>query len=187
MYLSGFDNFTETESGAGCGSRRELDRPGPRAEGDEWNRSATLVGWTDVSQPCLNPIGFRDRLSAFRGSPVELDLRPYHASLAAIGALAPELVRLSDSELRTRSLGLRQTLLGGSDPDSLTVEAFALGREAARRALGLRLYDEQVIAALALARGRVVEMATGEGKTLTAAIAATLVGWRGRGCGWMCW
>ncbi|MEM6550614.1 MAG: hypothetical protein AAF750_00555 [Planctomycetota bacterium] len=62
------------------------------------------------------------------------------------------------------------------------VEALALIREAARRTLGLNAYRVQVAAAAALLDGRMTEMATGEGKTLVAALAACLVGWHGRGC-----
>jgi preprotein translocase subunit SecA len=121
-----------------------------------------------------------DRL---QGRPVEHDLEPYRRTLAAIAALEPELKALADDALLGRARALRE----GVDPDDASaspgrvIEAFALVREAARRALGERPFDEQLIAGLALARGRVAEMATGEGKTLAAVAPVFLHALAGRG------
>ncbi|HWG99468.1 MAG TPA: accessory Sec system translocase SecA2 [Pilimelia sp.] len=90
-----------------------------------------------------------------------VDLAPLRARLPKIEALEPELRELADEELTERA-GRAEHLH----------EIMALGREAARRALDERPYDVQLLGAMALAAGTVAEMATGEGKTLTAAIAA---------------
>jgi preprotein translocase subunit SecA len=90
-----------------------------------------------------------------------VDLAPLRARLPAIEAREPELTDIDDQEL---------TELAGQATD--LVEICAVGREAARRALGERPYDVQLLGSMALLAGTVAEMATGEGKTLTAAIAA---------------
>jgi preprotein translocase subunit SecA len=90
-----------------------------------------------------------------------IDLGPLQAHLPKIEAREPELMELSDTEL---------TELAGEAED--LVEICAIGREAARRALGERAYDVQLLGVMSLLAGTVAEMATGEGKTLAAAIAA---------------
>jgi preprotein translocase subunit SecA len=90
-----------------------------------------------------------------------IDLGPLRAHLPKIEAREPELMELTDEEL---------TELAGQAED--LVEICAIGREAARRALGERAYDVQLLGVMSLLAGTVAEMATGEGKTLAAAIAA---------------
>ncbi|GAB7042127.1 MULTISPECIES: accessory Sec system translocase SecA2 [Catenuloplanes] len=90
-----------------------------------------------------------------------VDLAPLQKRLPAVEALEEELKELDDAELTERA--------GAADE---IVEICAIGREAARRGLDQRPYDEQVLGVMALLSGKVAEMATGEGKTLTAAIAA---------------
>jgi preprotein translocase subunit SecA len=107
-------------------------------------------------------------LERFRGLPIERDLSSYRDVLARVCALEPETARLADHELTARARKLSLRVGDGAPLDALVPEAFALAREAARRALGQRPFDEQVLAGLALADGRVAEMATGEGKTLAA-------------------
>jgi preprotein translocase subunit SecA len=128
-----------------------------------------------------NRIGWRERLARFQGSSVERDLGSYDEALAAINSLDDELRPLTDGELdrRARSLGERARSGGSLDP--LRDECFALVREASRRALGERPFDVQVAAALALHRGRIVEMQTGEGKTLAAVMPAALQALTGEG------
>ncbi|GAA0743091.1 accessory Sec system translocase SecA2 [Dactylosporangium roseum] len=96
-----------------------------------------------------------------------IDLEPMRALLPEIEAREAELSELTDDELRAAATALHQR----EDPQDF-VEACALGREAAKRALDERAYDVQILGAQVLLAGHVVEMATGEGKTLTAAIAA---------------
>ncbi len=101
----------------------------------------------------------------------------------AIDALAPEHVELSDHALQTRLLQFRSGFrTGGKVAKSLLLPALAAIREAADRRLGLRPFPVQLMGALALHRGFLAEMATGEGKTLTAGLAAILAGWTKRPC-----
>jgi len=125
--------------------------------------------------------GWRQRLDRIRGTPVEYDLRRHAAGLAAINALEPSCSALSDAAVLERGRTLRDRARAGEPRDRLRAECFALVREAGRRALGERAFDEQVVAALALDEGRIVEMQTGEGKTLAAVMPASLNGLLGRG------
>jgi len=121
-----------------------------------------------------NTIGWRQWISRLQGSPIDLDLRSYDDPLAEIKGLEAELTALSDGELNGRARDVRERARAGRSLDSLRAAVFALAREAARRTLGLRPFDVQVMAGLALDRGRIVEMQTGEGKTLAASMPAAL-------------
>ena len=105
-----------------------------------------------------------------RGEPVDRSLRSHRARLAEIRRLAPGLEPLSDDELRAR--------LTSETPIE---EAFAVVREAAARTVSLRPYDEQVLAGLALLDGAMVQLETGEGKTLAAVLPATVLALDRRG------
>ncbi len=85
-----------------------------------------------------------------------------------IASLEPDFERLSDAELAAKTAEFRQRLENGEDLDDLTFEAFAAVREAAKRALGMRHFDVQVMGAVVLHEGDIAEMKTGEGKTLVA-------------------
>jgi preprotein translocase subunit SecA len=128
-----------------------------------------------------NFIGWRERLASFRGSPVDMDLSRYDAPLAEINALEEEVATLSDKALESRARELRDRARAGDDLGLLRAPLFALAREISRRALGLRPFDVQIVAALALDRGAIVEMQTGEGKTLAAVMPAALNALTGRG------
>ena len=128
-----------------------------------------------------NQIGWRDRLSQFRGSSVELDLRGYDQPLDEIGRLDAELGAASDDALTARAVRLREAARGGEPLKNLRTTVYAVAREAARRRLGLRPFDVQVVAALAMDDGRIVEMQTGEGKTLAAVLPAALNALTGNG------
>jgi preprotein translocase subunit SecA len=91
-----------------------------------------------------------------------------------IGALEPELVKLSDDGLRARTVDFRQRLENGEPLDDLIPEAFATVREGAKRTLGQRHYDVQLVGGVVLHRGSIAEMKTGEGKTLVATLPAYL-------------
>lgn len=121
---------------------------------------------------------FLDRL---RGLPIERDLSVYRERLARIAALEPAVSALEDPGLTRRARALRERLAAGAALEAERTEAFALTREAARRALGQRPFDEQLLAGLALADGRIAEMATGEGKTLAAVAPVFLHALAGRG------
>src|ERR1700716_1588206 len=98
-----------------------------------------------------------------------------------INALEPEIERLSDDALAARTPEFRQRLERGEDLDDLLIEAFAVTREAAKRTIGQRHFDVQLMGGAALHFGGVAEMKTGEGKTLVATLPAYLNGLAGRG------
>jgi preprotein translocase subunit SecA len=101
----------------------------------------------------------------------------------AADALAPQFIELSDHELQTRLLDFRGAFRAQCKLEpQVTLSALAAIREAADRRLGMRPFPVQLMGALALHRGFLAEMATGEGKTLTAGIAAVLAGWSRRPC-----
>jgi len=99
----------------------------------------------------------------------------------AINAFEPNIQALSDEELRGQTEVFRQRLANGEKLDNLIPEAFATVREAAIRTLGQRHYDVQLIGGIALHRGEIAEMKTGEGKTLVATLAVYLNALEGRG------
>src|SRR3954454_12696832 len=101
--------------------------------------------------------------------------------LAAIDDREEDLKRAGDGELRGRARAVRQRARDGEPAEELLPECFALVREIARRTLGERPYDEQMLAAIALHRGCLVEMQTGEGKTLAAVAPVALNALTGRG------
>ncbi len=105
----------------------------------------------------------------------------YERRVAAINALEPDLEVLSDEELREEADELRERARGDEPLDDLLAESFALTREAARRALGMRHFDVQLIGGMALHEGTIAEMKTGEGKTLTATLAVVLNSLAGKG------
>src|SRR5712692_3378971 len=100
---------------------------------------------------------------------------------AAINDLEPELEALDDAGLRARSDELRQRARDGHDLDELLIEAFAVCREAARRTIGLRHFDVQLVGGMVLHQGKIAEMKTGEGKTLVATAPLYLNALTGRG------
>jgi preprotein translocase subunit SecA len=101
--------------------------------------------------------------------------------LEAINAREADLARASDPELSHRAGSLRSQALGGAPLDGLLPDVFALVREIARRVLGERPYDVQMLAGIALHQGKLVEMQTGEGKTLAAVAPVALNALAGRG------
>ena len=116
-----------------------------------------------------------------QGSTVRFDLRRYELPVVAIAELDSACRELSDEEIMRRSVALHESARSGEPPGALRASLFALAREASRRALGQRPFDEQVVAALALDDGHVVEMQTGEGKTLAAVMPAALNAFTDRG------
>jgi preprotein translocase subunit SecA len=126
------------------------------------------------------------RLEKWRGiERVEENLAPYEEALREINRLGEDFARKPDDQLREIAALLRERMRerarGGVSSDEMLVEVFALAREAAARALGMRPFDVQVIAGVALSNGKLVEMQTGEGKTLAAVLPACLNAAAGRG------
>jgi len=99
-----------------------------------------------------------------------------------IGALEPELKAQTDQQLRKRSLSLMYRARSGEPLSRLLVEAYALAREAARRTLNMRHFDVQLLGGIAMFHRSIVEMQTGEGKTLAATLPLYLNALTGRGC-----
>src|SRR5579875_3791032 len=108
------------------------------------------------------------------GSANERRLKAYRPKVAAVNALEPEMAKLTDAELRARTDEFRARLDKGEKLDDLLVPAFATVREAAKRVLGQRHFDVQLIGGMVLHEGAIAEMKTGEGKTLVATLAAYL-------------
>ena len=126
--------------------------------------------------------------------PNSREVRSHMAIARAIGSLEPELQGLDDDALRARSDELKARARGdgqgpdqepgpepGADLDDLLVEGFALVREAARRRLGMRHFDVQLVGGMVLHGGKISEMKTGEGKTLVASLALYLNALSGKG------
>ena len=120
-------------------------------------------------------------LTRIFGSRNERVLRQLAKSVAQINALEPTYQALSDDELRGKTAEFRQRLADGAKLDSLLPEAFATVREAARRVLGLRHYDVQLIGGMVLHSGKIAEMRTGEGKTLVGTLPVYLNALEGKG------
>ena len=120
-------------------------------------------------------------LTRIFGSRNERVLRQLARSVDQINALEPAMQALSDDELRGKTAEFRQRLADGAKLDSLLPEAFATVREAARRVLGLRHYDVQLIGGMVLHSGKIAEMRTGEGKTLVGTLPVYLNALEGKG------
>ena len=115
------------------------------------------------------------------GSSNERRIKSYLPRVAEINALESELEPLSDEELRARTETFKQQVAEGASLDDLLVPAFATCREAAKRMLGQRHFDVQLIGGMILHEGRIAEMKTGEGKTLVATLPVYLNALSGRG------
>src|SRR6516225_10705266 len=119
------------------------------------------------------------------GSSNERRIRSYQPRVNAINALEKELEKLSDeevgAELRARTAAFKKEVAEGKSLDDILVPAFATCREAAKRTLGQRHFDVQLIGGMILHEGRIAEMKTGEGKTLVATLAVYLNALSGRG------
>ena len=115
------------------------------------------------------------------GSANERRIRSYQPRVAAINALEPELIALSDEALRARTAEFKKQVADGASLDDILVPAFATVREAAKRAIGQRHFDVQLIGGMILHEGKIAEMKTGEGKTLVATLAVYLNAISGRG------
>ncbi|MGH8635734.1 MAG: DEAD/DEAH box helicase, partial [Burkholderiales bacterium] len=108
-------------------------------------------------------------------------LRQYAHSVRAINALEPAISALSDAELRAKTEAFKVRCGNGEPLDKLLPEAFAVVREAGKRALGMRHFDMQLMGGIALHQGKIAEMRTGEGKTLVATMPAYLNALSGQG------
>ncbi len=115
------------------------------------------------------------------GSANDRRVKAYRSKVDAINAIEAEVAALSDDELRARTEAFRRQIGEGASLDDLLVPAFATVREAAKRSLGQRHFDVQLIGGMVLHQGKIAEMKTGEGKTLVATLAVYLNALNGKG------
>jgi preprotein translocase subunit SecA len=115
------------------------------------------------------------------GTKHERDVKRMLPVVATINALEPAMQALDDESLRGKTDELRKRVADGAEIDEVLPEAFAVCREAARRTLGMRHFDVQLIGGMVLHDGKIAEMATGEGKTLVATLPAYLNALTGKG------
>jgi preprotein translocase subunit SecA len=115
------------------------------------------------------------------GTPNDRRVKGYQSRVDAINALEGEIEKLSDEALKARTEEFRKDLASGKTLDDILVPAFATVREAAKRTLGQRHFDVQLIGGMVLHEGDIAEMKTGEGKTLVATLAVYLNALAGRG------
>lgn len=124
---------------------------------------------------------FNRVLTSIFGSRNERVLRQLSRIVTHINALEPEYEKLDDEALRGKTVEFKQRVANGESLDKLLPEAFAVVREGAKRVLGMRHYDVQLIGGMVLHQGRIAEMRTGEGKTLVATLPVYLNALEGKG------
>src|SRR3954454_23664727 len=110
----------------------------------------------------------------FFGSSNDRRVRKYQAGVDDVNTLEPEIAKLSDDELRARTEAFKKQVADGASLDDVLVPAFATVREAAKRTIGQRHFDVQLIGGMILHEGNISEMKTGEGKTLVATLPVYL-------------
>jgi preprotein translocase subunit SecA len=115
------------------------------------------------------------------GTRNERQVKAMRPLVAAINQLEPAIEQLSDEELARKTVEFKERVAQGATLDDLLVEAFAVVREAGRRALNMRHFDVQLIGGIVLHRGKIAEMKTGEGKTLVATLPVYLNALEGKG------
>ena len=126
-------------------------------------------------------LGFSTLAKQLFGSANERKIRPMWATVAKINALEPRFAGMSDEELRNQTVLFRERLARDETLDDLLPEAFAVVREAAKRTLGQRHFDVQLVGGMVLHSGAIAEMKTGEGKTLVATLPTYLNALAGEG------
>ena len=124
---------------------------------------------------------FDELLTKIFGSRNERLIKQYRRQVAVINKLEPAMEALSDAELQAKTQEFRDRIAKGATTDELLTEAFAVVREASKRVLGMRHFDVQLIGGMVLNDGKIAEMRTGEGKTLTATLAVYLNALAGKG------
>ena len=115
------------------------------------------------------------------GSKNERELKRIQPLVHRINQLEPKVRPLSDDQLRAKTAEFKERIERGESLDEILPEAFAVVREAAKRTLGERHYDVQLIGGIVLHEGKIAEMATGEGKTLVSTLPAYLNALKGKG------
>jgi preprotein translocase subunit SecA len=120
-------------------------------------------------------------LTKIFGSKNERVLKQIQPLVEKINSLEPDIQKLDDAALAAKTVAFRERVAKGESLDELLPEAFAVAREAARRVIGERHYDVQLIGGVVLHQGKIAEMKTGEGKTLCSTLAVYLNALSGRG------
>lgn len=123
----------------------------------------------------------RPLIQSIVGTKNQRELKKLQPLVARINELEPQMKKLADEDFPRQTARWKEEVAKGRSLDDLLPEAFAAAREAGRRVLGQRHYDVQLIGGMVLHSGRIAEMRTGEGKTLTATLAAYLNALEGRG------
>ncbi len=126
-------------------------------------------------------LGFGTLAKKVFGTPNDRKIKATRPLVAKITAMEPEFAALSDAEIIERTASYRERVAKGESLNDLLAEAFANCREAAKRALGLRAFDVQLMGGIFLHQGNIAEMKTGEGKTLVATFPAYLNALAGKG------
>src|SRR5471030_459973 len=126
-------------------------------------------------------LGFSGIAQRFFGSANERKLRPYKARVAEINDLEPKFAAKTDEQLRNLTPAFKDRLAKGETLEDILPEAFAVVREAAKRTLGQRHFDVQLVGGMVLHGGNIAEMKTGEGKTLVATLPVYLNALAGEG------
>ncbi|MGZ6021466.1 MAG: preprotein translocase subunit SecA, partial [Rhizomicrobium sp.] len=126
-------------------------------------------------------LGFSGIAQRLFGSANERKLRPFQARVASINALEPKFAAMTDDQLRAMTPAFKDRLSKGETLEDILPEAFAVVREAAKRTLGQRHFDVQLIGGMVLHYGNIAEMKTGEGKTLVATLPVYLNALAGEG------
>ena len=120
-------------------------------------------------------------LTQIFGSRNDRQLKQYRKTIAKINALEPSLESLSDEQLKNKTQEFKDRVTKGESLDDLLVEAFAVVREGSKRIMKLRHFDVQMLGGMSLHNGKISEMGTGEGKTLTATLPVYLNALTGKG------
>src|SRR6202789_141 len=120
-------------------------------------------------------------LKKIMGTSHEREVKKLRPKVEAINALEPRISKLTDVELRAKTAEFKEKLDKGATLDDIQIEAFAVCREAGKRALKMRHFDVQLIGGMLLHHGGIAEMRTGEGKTLVATLACYLNALEGKG------
>jgi len=144
------------------------------------NRSTIQGSFAEPQKQEFGMIGALAR--KFFGSANDRRIKAYQPRVDAINALEPEIAALSDEALKARTAEFRQQLADGKTLDDILVPAFATVREAAKRTLGQRHFDVQLIGGIVLHEGDIAEMKTGEGKTLVQRLRSTSTRCPARAC-----
>ncbi|MDB3914616.1 preprotein translocase subunit SecA [Alphaproteobacteria bacterium] len=124
---------------------------------------------------------FNNLTSKFFGSSNDRQIKKYKPLVHKINELEDIFIKLSDQELKLKTIGFKEKLSNGETLDNILPEAFATVREAAKRTLIQRHFDVQLIGGLVLHEGKIAEMKTGEGKTLVSTLACYLNALEGKG------